>query len=511
MAPLVDGMCQSAAQHNLPERLRAFATAHPSSGVLAACLAILGAILVDQHEIACPQLHQQTGGHMAELIISVSGLRGVIGAHLTPELAARFAAAYVAGQPEGPLVLARDGRTTGPMLVHAIRAALMGTGRNVLDADIAATPTVGVLVRDHQAAGGIQVTASHNPLEYNGIKLFSPQGSVLDAQAGEKVLQRFEQGGIDWVDYQRVGAVQPLEDTVSRHLELVLATVDVERIRSRGFRVLLDSNRASGSVMGRVLLSQLGCQVTILGDTPDGHFEHRPEPTAENLGGVRDHVVKAGAVVGFCQDPDADRLAIIDETGRYIGEEYTVALCVQRMLAEQTGPIVTNCSTSRMSEDLAARAGVPLVRAPVGEANVVAVMRANNAVFGGEGNGGPIDPRVGFIRDSFVGMAQVLDMMAARKQPVSQLADELPQYAIHKTKQELVRDRIPAALDALEAHWSEAVADRMDGLRLDWPDRRWLLVRASNTEPIVRIIAEATDADDANSLCQEAAAVMAQR
>ncbi len=446
---------------------------------------------------------------MSELIISVSGLRGVVGEHLTPELAGRFSCAYAAGQPDGPIVVARDGRTTGKMLVDAIRAALMAVGRSVIDAEIAATPTVGVLVRQHQAGGGIQVSASHNPPEYNGIKLFSPDGQVLSATAGDQVLQRFRAGTIDWVGYQQIGATTCMQDTTAHHLDLVLETVSVDRIRQRQFHVLLDSNHASGSILGRRLLEHLGCLLIPVGDTPDGRFAHRPEPTAENLAGIRDKVVQVNAAIGFCQDPDADRLAIIDETGRYIGEEYTLTLCVQRVLAERTGPIVTNCSTSRMAEDLANAAGVPFYRAPVGEANVVAVMKQHQAVFGGEGNGGPIDPRVGFVRDSFVGMAQILDAMAARDEPISRMADALPKYSIHKTKQELVRDKIPAALDALESHWSDATTDRMDGLRLDWPDRRWLLVRASNTEPILRIIAEAKTDTAAQELCAQAADVLA--
>ncbi len=211
------------------------------------------------------------------------------------------------------------------MLTDAIRGALLAVGRSVLDADVAATPTVGVLVRHHEAAGAIQVSASHNPPEYNGIKLFSQTGQVLSAAEGEQVVERFHQGEISWVTYQHIGQAQLLEDTLSRHAEMVLRTVDVAAIRQRGFRVLLDSNHGAGSRMGRHILRELGCQVTILGGEPDGDFAHPPEPTAENLASVCDKVVAAGAEVGFCQDPDADRLALIDEQGRYIGEEYTVA------------------------------------------------------------------------------------------------------------------------------------------------------------------------------------------
>jgi phosphomannomutase len=443
---------------------------------------------------------------MSELIISVSGLRGVIGEQLTPELAARFACAYAAGQPAGPLVLARDGRGSGRMLSDAIRAALMGVGRSVLDAAVAATPTVGVLIRRLKAAGAIQVSASHNPPQYNGMKLFSPEGQVLSAHEGEQVVARFHHQPIRWVDYQQLGHSQMPADTISDHLRLVLNTVDQKAIRRRGFRVLLDANHGAGSVLGHPLLRELGCRVTILGGEPNGQFAHPPEPTAENLAKVGQQVLACSADIGFCQDPDADRLAIVDENGRYIGEEYTLAICLHQVLRHRSGPVVTNCSTSRMCQDVAEEFGVPFFRSPVGEAHVVHLMREHQAVFGGEGNGGPIDPQVGFIRDSFVGMAWVLQAMAARDLTISQLADELPRYEICKTKQEVDRAMIPAALATLEKHFADARADHRDGLRLDWPNQ-WLLIRASNTEPIVRIIAETPSMAASRALCDEAAAV----
>jgi len=218
-------------------------------------------------------------------------------------------------------------------------------------------------------------------------------------------------------------------------------------------------------------------------------------------------VPRAGAQIGFCQDPDADRLAVIDESGRYLGEESTVAMIVDHLLRLHSGPIVTNCATSRMTEDLAKKYGQPFFRSAVGEPNVVEEMLVREALFGGEGNGGPIDPRVGLVRDSFVGMAQLLDAMAARGMPVSQLADELPHYEIVKTKIALPQAKVHAALDALERRFDDARADRLDGLRLDWPGA-WLLVRASNTEPIVRAVAEAKTAEKARELCEQAAAVL---
>lgn len=447
---------------------------------------------------------------MSSLIISVSGLRGIVGESLTPEVAIRYATAFALQIPAGPIVLTRDGRPTGRMLADLIRGALCAIGRDVIDADLAATPTTGILVRRYQAAGGIQISASHNPSEYNGMKLFSPTGQVLTAAAGQPIVERFHSPSNSWAPHHRIGTLHTCDDTLTDHLALVLAQVNVERIRDCAFPVLLDSNHGAGSLLGKKLLASLGCSVTLLGGHPDGRFAHRPEPTAENLAEVASLVPKNHAVVGFCQDPDADRLALIDERGIYIGEEYTLALCLDHVLRTRPGPVVTNCATSRMSADLAARYGVPYFKSAVGEANVVAEMQLHQAAFGGEGNGGPIDPRVGYVRDSFVGMALLLDALAEHQIPLSRWVAELPRYAIRKTTVPLERDQIPQALESLQSRFPEAAANTLDGLRLDWSDR-WLLVRASNTEPIVRLIVEAPTPADAEQLTAEAARTIAGR
>ena len=227
----------------------------------------------------------------------------------------------------------------------------------------------------------------------------------------------------------------------------------------------------------------------MLGETPDGLFEHPPEPTAENLQQVLQRVTQQQADIGFCQDPDADRLAVIDETARYVGEEYTLALCLNHALPQHKGPIVVNCATSRMAVDLAEKYGVPCHLSAVGEANVVDLMLKEKAVLGGEGNGGLIDPRVGWVRDSMAGMAQILDAMSQRNLPISQLVDELPRYHIHKTTVALPSSQLAAAYALLQTYWPDAEFSMQDGLRLTWADR-WLLVRPSNTEPIVRLIVE---------------------
>jgi phosphomannomutase len=443
-----------------------------------------------------------------ELIITASGLRGIVGESLTPDVAWRYAAAFSAILPEGPVLVTRDGRANGEQFVRPVAAGLMHSRpRSVLDGRIAATPTTGVLVRQRGCAGGVQISASHNPAEYNGMKLFWTDGRIVPDAIGTRVLEAYRRLAGETPGAAKLPPAEFVDDTVSAHLALVEDIIDLARIRTRRFRVVLDANHGAGSLLGEVLLDQFGCDVTLLGGTPDGLFDHLPEPTAENLADVLVMVTKNHASVGFCQDPDADRLAIIDENGRYLGEEYTLAICADYVLRQTPGPIVTNCSTSRMTEDVARKHHVPLHRSAVGEANVVDVMLECEAVFGGEGNGGVIDPRVGLVRDSFVGMALVLNAMAARGVAVSELADELPRYAIRKTKLDLPRDRVDAALDALEHEFPNARADRLDGLRLDWgnPDGSgsWLLVRASNTEPIVRLVAEAPTADGAEKLCRE--------
>ena len=448
---------------------------------------------------------------MSEPIISVSGLRGIVGESLTPQVAVRYVAAFASLLPEGPVVVSRDGRGTGAMLAAAVHSALAASGRKVLDAGIAATPTLGVLVQSKRAAGGVQISASHNPPPYNGLKLFNVDGRVTPAAPGREVLEAYRADRTAWQPHDKIGSIERLEDTTSQHLRLLLTTVDAAAIARRKFRVLLDSNAGAGSILGRRLLEALGCEVTLLGGEPTGKFEHPPEPTADNLQSVGKKVVAARCQIGFCQDPDADRLAIIDENGRYVGEEYTLALCVDHVLRTRgagTGPIVTNCATSRMAQDLAERHQVPFSRSAVGEANVVDEMLRRGAIFGGEGNGGPIDPRVVLVRDSFVGMANVLAAMAARELPVSKLADELPRYEIRKTTVKLAPDKLPAALAALESHFADAKADRLDGLRLDWPDR-WLIIRGSNTEPIVRVIAEGAGEKTAVELCETSARLLA--
>ncbi|HLQ46307.1 MAG TPA: phosphoglucosamine mutase, partial [Planctomycetaceae bacterium] len=320
---------------------------------------------------------------MPQRILSISGLRGIIGDGLDPQYLVDFAMALGTLADGGRVVLSRDGRSSGELVRHAVISGLMATGCRVLDAGIATTPTCGVLVGHHNAAAGVQITASHNPIQWNGLKPFSRAGAVLNAIQGETLLSILTSKSFKLVGWEKLGSVEVLDDAATPHVDRVLSLVNVARIRQRRFKVVLDCNHGSGAVAAPSFLQALGCDVTVLGGTPDGRFEHVPEPLAENLTGLCDAVKRLGADVGFAEDPDADRLAIVDENGRYIGEELTLALCADFVLATRKGPFVVNGSTSRVTADVAARHGCPFFRSHVGEANVVTKMNEVGAVFGG--------------------------------------------------------------------------------------------------------------------------------
>jgi len=439
---------------------------------------------------------------MDQVIVSVSGIRGVVGQGLTPEVASRFAAALATRTGGGRIVLSRDGRPSGIMLRHAVCAGLVAGGCEVLDIGIAPTPTCGLAVRKLDAAGGIQITASHNPAEWNGLKLFGADGAVLNAAAGRAVQALYDGADLRRVAWADLGYVSERLQADDWHRQRVLELVDVTQIRARQLRTFLDANGGAGGPLGRELLDAFQTRPVCHACTADGAFLHVPEPTAANLQRVAALVEDAGADIGFALDPDADRLALIDERGAYIGEELTLALAVQFVLGRKRGPVVINMSTSRLVEDIARRFDCPCHRSAVGEANVVDKMRRVGAVIGGEGNGGVIDPRVGWVRDPFIGMGLVLNLMAESGKKLSELVAALPAYTIVKDKCRAEPERLPALFAALEKRWPEARPDRLDGLRLDWPDR-WAHVRPSNTEPIVRVIAEAPEAAAAERLCQE--------
>jgi phosphomannomutase len=436
------------------------------------------------------------------LIVSVSGIRGIVGHGLTPAAALAFASALAVHTEGGRIVLGRDGRPSGTMLRHAILAGLTAAGCDVQDIGVASTPTVGLAVRTLKAAGGIQITASHNPAQWNGLKLFGPDGRVLSAAAGRLVQALYERREQRRVPWDALGDVQPCLKADDVHRDRVLQLVDVVRIRAAGLRGFVDGNGGAGGPLARQLLKALQVETTCHACDGDGLFLHEPEPTEANLRDIGPLVVQHHADIGFALDPDSDRLAILDEQGRYIGEELTLALAARFRLSKERGPVVINMSTSRVTEDVAAKLGCRCERSAVGEANVADRMIEVGAVFGGEGNGGVIDPRIGHVRDPFIGMGLILNLMAETGTKLSELVAELPAYHVVKDRVTVDRERLTSLFAALTKRWPEAKANRLDGLRLDWPDR-WVHVRPSNTEPIVRVIAEAPRADEAGVLCRE--------
>lgn len=437
----------------------------------------------------------------AGLIVSVSGIRGIVGKSLTPEAATAFACALGTSVDGGRIVLSRDGRPSGIMLRHAVLAGLLSAGCEVQDLGIASTPTFGLAITQLKAAGGIQITASHNPAPWNGLKLFGKQGGVLSAEDGQKIRTLFDAKDFRREGWDKLGIVHDCSQAQDWHLERVLELIDVPRIKSHPVRPLLDANGGAGGPLGLGLLESLQCRPICRACDADGVFLHEPEPIAENLQSICPMVAEKGADVGFVLDPDADRLALIDETGRYIGEELTLALAVSFRLRHDRGPVVVNMSTSRVCEDIAKKHGCAFHRSPVGEAHVVAMMREVGAVIGGEGNGGVIDPRVGWVRDPFIGMGLILNLLAESGKKLSALVAELPAYVIVKDKYQVDAKRLPRLFFALTTRWPDAARNEADGLRLDWNDS-WVHVRPSNTEPIVRVIAEAPQEGRARELCK---------
>jgi phosphomannomutase len=459
------------------------------------------------------------------LMVGVSGVRGLVGKDLTPELVAHYAAAFGAwargDRKKAAVVLGRDARTSGPMYSLAATAGLLSVGCEVIDIGLVSTPGAQLAVEHHHAAGGIVLTASHNPIEWNALKFIGPDGVFLDAAAGAGMRVLLEDGRLTRAGYDGLGSIRQDDGANARHLAQVLAlpVVPVAKIRRRKFHVALDTVRGAGGAFMPELLKRLGCRVTAINLPTDGRFPRPPEPTPNHLGALSRLVRKSKADVGIAVDPDVDRLAIVDETGRPIGEDYTLAFAVRAVLgAGRSGgraagkhsssarppvrpTVVVNLSTSLVVDDAAREYGADVVRVAVGEVNVARAMLERRAVIGGEGNGGVILPSLHAGRDAPLAAALVLALLARDGRTVSEIVETAPRY-------EIVKDKIPrgaalgAVYSALKQRFADATTDEQDGLRLAWPDR-WLHVRPSNTEPIIRLIAEAPTRALAIALVEE--------
>ncbi|MDT8368292.1 MAG: phosphoglucosamine mutase [Longimicrobiales bacterium] len=446
-----------------------------------------------------------------DLMVSVSGVRGRVGASMTPELIVGIAAAFGTwlreGGHEGPLVMGRDSRTSGPMLGRSVLAGLQSVGVDVIDLGVVPTPTALLAVEHHDAAGAIVVTASHNPAEWNALKLVSSEGSFLDAEASREFRDFLATEELARAGWDELGEVTSDPGAVDRHLGAILELpqLDLERLGRRKLKVALDCVRGAGGVIMPRLLEDLGCEVVSIHTEPDGHFPRDPEPTAAHLTELGDLVRECGADIGLAVDPDVDRLSLVDETGTPIGEDLTLALAVAVVLRETPGPVVTNLSTSRVIEDVTDAYDSVLVRAPVGEIHVARRMQEEGAVIGGEGNGGVILPDLHFTRDAPVAAALVLQYLCDAGTRTSRTVADWPRYSIVKRKVAFEREHLEGAYAALIEDLDADEEDRTDGLRLAWSkDRAWLHVRPSGTEPVVRIIAEAPDEDAAGALVRRA-------
>jgi phosphomannomutase len=456
------------------------------------------------------------------LMVGVSGIRGIVGKDLTPEIVARYAAAFGAwartgGARRPRIVLGRDARTSGPMFMQAAAAGLVSVGCDVIDIGLTTTPSAQLAVEHHRAAGGIILTASHNPIEWNALKFVGPDGVFIDETSGAQLRALVAEGPIPRADHGNLGTVIADGEALKRHLAAVvrLPGVDTARVRKRHFRVALDTCRGAGGAIMPVLLERLGCEVAGINLETDGRFPRPPEPIPEQLGALGAVVQRVQADIGMAVDPDVDRLALVDEQGEPIGEDYTLAFAVRAVLggkgeggrgkgkgAAASGErvVVCNLSTSLVVEDAARDCGALVVRAPVGEVHVARAMIERGAPIGGEGNGGVMYPALHVGRDAPVGAALILTLLARDGRRVSELVAASPRYAIVKDKVPRTRTSgLTQVYAALRSRFADATVDERDGLRLGWRDR-WLHVRPSNTEPIIRLIAEAPTAQEARQL-----------
>jgi phosphomannomutase len=436
------------------------------------------------------------------LKIGVSGIRGVVGEFLTPALACSFAQAFGTYVGGGRVVVGRDTRTSGPPLQHAVHCGLLAAGCEVVDVGVLPTPTIQVYVSHTHARGGIALTASHNPPEYNALKLFNSEGLFFNSYERGELLDLYHQSDFRSVANAQIGRIaEDRDQPKALHFERVLKHVNVGRIREKRFRVALDAVNGAGSVLSvEFLRDALGCELHAIAVDPTKPFPRIAEPRPDTLGDLARLVRECGCAAGFAQDPDGDRLAVVDETGQVLDNDDVLALAVDSALRRLPGDVVVNLTTSSVVDDVAGAHGRRVYRTPVGEANVVEMMQAIGAVIGGEGsNGGIIFPAVQYCRDSYTGMAFLLDRMAETGQTVSGLAGRLPRYYRRFGKAAFEHGRLGTLMQALEEAFPDAGTDRSDGLKL-LLDGGWIHVRASNTEPLLRIAVEARSQERTDEL-----------
>jgi len=438
------------------------------------------------------------------VMIGISGIRGIVGEGLSPQLICSFAAAMGTFCGKGPVMVGRDSRVSGPSVQHGVMAGLASVGCDPVDLGVCPTPTVQLAVMKSDVRGGIIITASHNPVEWNALKLVRSDGLFLDPDEAQEVQRLAETGGFAFQPWDGQGTVTFRSGAIDDHIRSILALpfLDVKAIRKRCFRVAFDCvNGAGGTLLPR-LFKALNCEPAGIHVEPHGRFAHTPEPVPENLTGLSRLVRKVKADVGFAVDPDADRLAVIAEDGNPLGEEYTVTLACRFIMSRKKGIAVLNVSTTRAAEEVVAKAGGRVIRTPVGEIHVARCMLESNAVIGGEGNGGVLLPDLHLGRDAPMAIALVLQLMLEQNRPISLIKQSLPQYFMTKSKLS-VEGRNPREIaDRLKRDYSHESLDLTDGLKINRP-RSWIHIRPSNTEPVLRVITEAQTREESESLCRE--------
>ncbi len=448
------------------------------------------------------------------LIKSISGIRGTIGGrpgdNLTPLDVVKFTTAY--GQwiknrnsKKNTVVVGRDARLSGAMVQSLVMNTLTGMGIEVVDLDLSTTPTVEMAVLLEEAEGGIIVTASHNPKQWNALKLLDHNGEFLDAEEGEEILQLAEDDSIEYAEIDELGKIVKKTDYIDRHIEKILELdwVDIEKIKAARFKVVVDAVNSTGGIAIPKLLHKLGVEVIELYCKPNGHFPHDPEPLAKNLSAIFEKVVQEKADLGIVVDPDVDRLAFVDEKGKMFGEEYTLVSVADYILGKQKGDTVSNLSSSRALRDITEKHGGVYHASAVGEINVVKLMKKTNAVIGGEGNGGIIFPELHYGRDSLVGTALFLTHLAEKEKRVSELRKEYPSYFMSKSKIQLQPEMdVDRILKQMHKKYEDEQISTIDGVKIDFPEN-WVHLRKSNTEPIIRIYTEAKTQAEADALAHQ--------
>jgi phosphomannomutase len=437
-------------------------------------------------------------------MVSISGIRGIVGESLTPTIIEKYTLAYGSSLNKGKVILGRDSRTSGEFITNIVRGCLLATGCEVIEVGIVPTPTVQMEILFHKAQGGIAITASHNPPEWNGLKFMDDNGRFLSPQKAEKVYVEADKGNFNLQKWDGVGSLKIDENANSRHIDelLKLSYFNIKSIKNRKFKVVIDCVNGAGGLIIPQLLEKLGCEIFVINGEANGHFAHTPEPLPENLTELSKTVKTENADIGFAVDPDVDRCAIIDNKGNTIGEEYTLALAVKFILSQKMGNVVVNMSTSRASEDIAKYYNCPFIRTKVGEINVAEEMDKSNAVIGGEGNGGVILPELHLGRDAPAAVALTLQALLDFGGSMNELFLSLPQYKIVKKKINIEGLNPDDLLQKMAEKHKDKKIDFLDGLKID-TESTWVHLRKSNTEPIIRVMSEAPTEKEAEELANK--------